>query len=73
MTKMLAIRIPVVLDRRLARLARRSKLTKTEVARDALLEHLDDLEDYYVGLARVEEKFRSMSLSEVERKLGIRD
>ncbi len=44
---MLAIRLPENIEKRLARLAKRTGRTKTYYAREAILEHLDDLEDIY--------------------------
>ena len=42
---MLAIRLPDKIEKRLARLAKRTGRTKTYYAREAILQHLDDLED----------------------------
>ncbi len=46
---MLAIRLPQSIEKRLERLARRTGRTKTYYAREAILEHLEDLEDLYVA------------------------
>lgn len=73
MTRMLAIRLPDKIDRRLSRLAKKSHRTKTDVAREAILEHLTDLEDYYLAISRLEENLKSIPLDEVERKLGLQD
>jgi len=73
MTKMLAIRLPEKIDRRLATLAKRTHRTKTFFAREAILEHLDDLEDYYLAIERLEKNLSSISLDEVERRLGLED
>lgn len=45
---MLAIRLPHSIEKRLERLARRTGRTKTYYAREAILEHLEDLEDLYL-------------------------
>ena len=53
---MLAIRIPKEIEERLERLAQKTGRTKTFYAREAILEHIEDLEDYYLAaevLARV--------------------
>jgi RHH-type rel operon transcriptional repressor/antitoxin RelB len=42
---MLAIRLDPEIESRLERLARKTGRTKTFYAREAILEHLDDLED----------------------------
>jgi RHH-type rel operon transcriptional repressor/antitoxin RelB len=72
-TKMLAIRLPEKVERRLARLAKRARRTKSDLAREAILEHLEDLEDYYLALARLEDQLQSIPLQEVERRLGLED
>jgi len=66
---MLAIRLPEDIEKRLADLAEKTGRTKTWYARQALLEYLDDLEDYYLAESRVDES--RMSLDEVERRLGL--
>jgi RHH-type rel operon transcriptional repressor/antitoxin RelB len=46
---MLAIRLPETIKKRLDRLAKRTGRTKTYDAREAILRHLDDLEDIYLA------------------------
>jgi RHH-type rel operon transcriptional repressor/antitoxin RelB len=46
---MLAIRLSKDIEERLNRLARTTGRTKTYYARQAILEYLDDLEDYYLA------------------------
>jgi len=46
---MLAIRLPANIEKRLERLAKRTGRTKSFYAREAILEHLDDLEDVYLA------------------------
>ena len=46
---MLAIRLPQSIEKRLEKLARRTGRTKTYYAREAILEHLEDLEDLYLA------------------------
>ena len=46
---MLAIRLSKDIEERLERLARTTGRTKTYYARQAILEYLDDLEDYYLA------------------------
>jgi len=52
---MLAIRLPEKIEKRLARLAKRTGRTKTYYAREAILKHLEDLEDIYLAEKRMEE------------------
>ena len=42
---MLAIRLPENIEARLGQLAQETGLTKTALVREAILEHIDDLED----------------------------
>ena len=72
---MLAIRLPSEIEARLAHLAQETGRTKTFYAREAILTHLEDLEDYYLA-ERVMERVRKgeerlFSLDEVERELGL--
>ena len=46
---MLAIRLPQDIEKRLEKLARCTGRTKTFYVREAILEHLDDLEDLYLA------------------------
>src|SRR5271169_1232339 len=52
---MLAIRLPDEIEERLDKLAKRTGRTKTFYARQAILEHLTDLEDVYLAEQRLEE------------------
>ncbi|MGL5130860.1 MAG: type II toxin-antitoxin system RelB family antitoxin, partial [Aeromonas popoffii] len=46
---MLAIRLPDDIETRLTVLAAQTGRTKTFYAREAILTHLEDLEDYYLA------------------------
>ena len=70
---MLAIRLPENIESRLNRLAEKTGRTKTFYAREAILEYLDDLEDYYLAESRSRAKAKTISLDEVERQLGLAD
>ena len=52
---MLAIRLPADVEARLDALAKATGRTKTFYAREAILEHLDDLEDVYLAERRLED------------------
>ena len=67
---MLAIRLPEAIEQRLAALATETGRTKTALAREAILEHIDDLEDYYLAEARARRNRRTIPLEDVERTLG---
>jgi RHH-type rel operon transcriptional repressor/antitoxin RelB len=51
---MLAIRLPQSIEKRLEKLARRTGRTKTFYAREAILQHLEDLEDLYLAEGALE-------------------
>ena len=72
---MLALRIPEDIETRLDKLAKATGRTKSFYAREAILEHLADLEDLYLAekqLAKVRSgKSKSYSLSAVEQELGL--
>ena len=74
---MLAIRLPSEIERRLEALARRTGRTKTFYAREAILEHLDDLEDVYLAESRLESlrsgRSETVSFDEVATKYGLDD
>ncbi len=55
---MLAIRLPQSIEKRLEKLARRTGRTKTYYVREAILEHLEALEDLYLA-ERALERIRS--------------
>ena len=65
---MLALRLPPEIEKRLEDLARKTGRTKSFYAREAILEHLDDLEDLYLAEQRVREGGPTISLDEVMRK-----
>jgi RHH-type rel operon transcriptional repressor/antitoxin RelB len=69
--KTLTLRVPDELEQRLEQLARETGRTKTFYAKTAIEEFLEDREDYYLGLAALERNEPSISLDELERKLGL--
>ena len=68
---MLAIRLPDAIEQRLDSLAQETGRTKTALAREAIAEYIDDLEDYYLAEARARKNRKTIPLAEVERKLGL--
>jgi len=68
---MLAIRLPDAIEERLTALANETGRTKTTLAREAILEYIDDLEDYYLAEARARRNRKTIPLTEVERELGL--
>lgn len=74
---MLAIRLPIDVENRLDALAQATGRTKTFYVREAILEHLDDLEDLYLAEQRLIDsragRSKTHTLDEVERSLGLGD
>lgn len=77
MLQQMGLRLPVDVIARLDNLAQKTGRSKTYYAREAILEHLDDMEDLYLAEKRLEDirAGRSMvySLEEVEAELGLVD
>lgn len=70
---MLAVRLPDELEARLQALAERTGRSRSFYVRQAVLEHLDDLEGYRLAVERLAEKLPTVPLEEVERRLGLAD
>jgi len=68
---MLALRLDPKIEARLNRLAKKTGRTKSYYAREAIMEHLADLEDTYLALHRLEQPGRTYSAKEVKRALGL--
>ena len=72
---MLALRLPEEIEIRLEKLAKSTGRTKSFYAREAIIEHLADLEDIYLAgkrLAKVRTgKSKTFSLNAVEAELGL--
>jgi RHH-type rel operon transcriptional repressor/antitoxin RelB len=66
---MLAVRIPNALENRLNKLAKLTGRPKSFYVRQALSAHLDEVEDTYTALYRLENPTRRWTLDELERGL----
>ena len=68
-------RLPEEIEIRLEKLAKSTGRTKSFYAREAIIEHLADLEDLYLAekrLAKVRSgKTKTVSLNELEAELGL--
>ena len=71
MQKMLTVRVPASLDKRLEKLARRTGRSKSFYAKRALAEFLEEQEDYLIAVSRLEDDLPSIPLSEVVKRLGL--
>lgn len=74
---MLALRLPPEIEERLAALAKATGRSKSYYAREAILQHLDDLEDVYLAERELEElragRSETRSLEEVMKQYGLED
>ena len=74
---MLAIRLSPAIEKRLAKLARRTGRTKSFYVRQAILQHLEELEDIYLAeraLDRIRSgKDKPIPLEEVMKRYGMED
>jgi len=72
---MLAIRLPEELEARLEALAKKTGRTKTYYAREAIIEYLGDLEDFYLAEERMKnfDPGAGVSHEEMKQRLGIED
>ena len=65
---MLALRLPPAIEKRLDRLAKRTGRTKSFYAREAILRHMEDLEDADLARSRLARKKSRIPLEVLERQ-----
>ena len=74
---MLAIRLPEDIENRLDALAKATGRSKTYYAREAILEHLDNLEDVYLAEQRLIDiragRTKTIPLNDVMKQYGLED
>jgi RHH-type rel operon transcriptional repressor/antitoxin RelB len=70
---MLALRLPPEIEKRLAALAKKTGRTKSFYAREAILRHIEDIEDQHLAVARIKRGGRQKSLKALERRKGATD
>ncbi len=74
---MLALRLPPEIETRLAELAKRTGRTKSFYAREAILTHLDELEDLYLAESRLDDLLEgrsgSIPLNDLIRRHAVED
>ena len=68
--RMLALRLPPEIEERLDELARKTGRSKSFYAREAILQHLEDLEDIYLAERRLARKGQRISLEELEAEFA---
>lgn len=74
---MLALRLPEEIEHRLERLAKATGRSKSFYAREAILEHLDDLEDLYLAEQRLLDlragRTQTVPLDDLMKRYGLED
>jgi len=68
---MLAIRLPEEIEKRLGILAKITGRTKTYYVREAVIDHLEKLEDIYLALDRLEKPSKQWSLEDLENEVDL--
>lgn len=68
---MLAIRLSKDIEKRLTALAKKTGRTKTFYAREAILTHLEDMEDAYIAMKRLKKPGRVWTQEELEARLDL--
>lgn len=68
---MLAVRLPNEIEKRLDALAKKTGRTKTYYVREAIIDHLEELEDIYLSLDRLEKPAKRWSLDDLEKEIDL--
>jgi len=69
---MLTLKLSAELEGRLNRLAEKTKRPKSYYMREALIEYLEEYEDAYLALERLNDKnAQYLSTKELEKRLGL--
>ena len=68
---MLAVRIPTKMETRLDKLAALTGRPKSFYVREALQTHLDEIEDNYTALYRLEHPAKRWTLEDLEKDLDL--
>ncbi len=70
---MLSLRLSNDVESRLNQLAETTGRTKSFYAKEAILKYLDDMEDTYIAINRLETPSKRISLEDVENELDLAD
>jgi RHH-type transcriptional regulator, rel operon repressor / antitoxin RelB len=66
---MLALRLPPDIEQRLDALAKKTGRSKSYYAREAILRHIEDIENYYLARWRLARGGPRLTLESLEREL----
>jgi RHH-type transcriptional regulator, rel operon repressor / antitoxin RelB len=68
---MLALRLPPDIEKRLSAIAKKTGRSKSFYAREAILTHLEDLEDAYLAKRALDEGGDRIPLEDIMREYGL--
>jgi RHH-type rel operon transcriptional repressor/antitoxin RelB len=68
---MLSIELSQDIQKRLNDLSKQTGKTTDFYVREAIIEHLEDLEDYYLAELRLKSNVPSINIEQVEKELGL--
>jgi len=68
---MLALRLPPEIEKRLAAIAKKTGRTKSFYAREAILTHLEDLEDLYQAQKALAEGGDPIPIEDIMKEYGL--
>ncbi|MBI2713950.1 MAG: TraY domain-containing protein [Rhizobiales bacterium] len=67
---MLALRLTPGIEKRLTALAKKTGRTKSFYAREAILRHIEDIEDYHLASRRLSRRGKRVTLDQLEKELS---
>ena len=67
---MLALRLTPEIEKRLTALAKKTGRTKSFYAREAILRHIEDIEDYHLASRRLSRRGKRVTLDQLEKELS---
>jgi len=67
---MLALRLTPEIEKRLTALAKKTGRTKSFYAREAILRHIEDIEDYHLAGRRLSRRGKRVTLDQLEKELS---
>jgi RHH-type rel operon transcriptional repressor/antitoxin RelB len=68
---MMTVRLPIPMEKRLSILSRKTGRPKSYYVREALDEHIEDMEDAYLALERLEHPGKVITMKELEQELAL--
>ena len=70
---MLAIRLPAEVEKRLEKLAKKTGRTKSYYVRQAIIEYLEDLEDFYLAEERLKSfsEAKTIPIEDIMKRYGV--